>query len=55
MLTHDHDNFSSDMFTAMAGAGAKITVGKGLAWRGSTSGRKEERAIGENEVVPCSV
>lgn len=28
MLTHDHDNFPSDVFTMMAAAGAKVTVGK---------------------------
>ena len=27
MLTHDHDNFPSDVFTVMAGVGAKITIG----------------------------
>ena len=28
MLTHDHDNFPSDVFTMMAGVGAKVTIGK---------------------------
>ena len=28
MLTHDHDNFPSDVFTTMAGVGAKVTIGK---------------------------
>ena len=28
MLTHDHDNFPSDVFTMMAGVGAKINIGK---------------------------
>ncbi len=27
MLTHDHDNFPSDVFTTMAAAGATVTVG----------------------------
>ena len=26
MLTHDHDNFPSDVFTTMAGVGAKVTI-----------------------------
>ena len=29
MLTHDHDNFPSDVFTMMAGAGATLTLGEG--------------------------
>ncbi|MCG8623285.1 MAG: FAD binding domain-containing protein [Proteobacteria bacterium] len=28
MLTHDHDNFPSDVFTMMAGVGAKVTIGE---------------------------
>ena len=28
MLTHDHDNFPSDVFTIMEAAGATVTVGK---------------------------
>lgn len=28
MLTHGHDNFPSDVFTMMAGVGAKVTIGK---------------------------
>ena len=28
MLTHDHDNFPSDVFTMMAGVGAKVNIGK---------------------------
>ena len=31
MLTHDHDNFPSDVFTMMAGVGAKVTIGE-LCW-----------------------
>jgi xanthine dehydrogenase/oxidase len=31
MLTHDHDNFPSDVFTTMAGVGAKVTIGKRLS------------------------
>jgi xanthine dehydrogenase/oxidase len=31
MLTHDHDNFPSDVFTMMAGVGAKVTIGKLLS------------------------
>ena len=27
MLTHNHDNFPSDVFTMLAGAGATITIG----------------------------
>ena len=27
MLTHDHDNFPSDVFTVMAGAGATLALG----------------------------
>lgn len=27
MLTHDHDNFPSDVFTVMAGAEVTVTVG----------------------------
>ena len=27
MLTHNHDNFPSDVFTMMAGAGATLTLG----------------------------
>lgn len=30
MLTHDHDNFPSDVFTVMAAAGATITVVNGM-------------------------
>ena len=28
MLTHNNDNFPSDVFTMMAGVGAKVTIGK---------------------------
>ena len=28
MLTHHYDNFPSDVFTVMAGVGAKVTIGK---------------------------
>ena len=28
MLTHDNDNFPSDVFTIMEAAGATVTVGK---------------------------
>ena len=28
MLTHNHDNFPSDVFTTMAGVGAKVTIGE---------------------------
>jgi len=28
MLTHDHQNFPSDVFTIMEAAGASVTVGK---------------------------
>ena len=28
MLTHDHDNFPSDVFTMIAGVGAKVTIGE---------------------------
>jgi hypothetical protein len=28
MLTHDYDNFPSDVFTMMAGVGAKVTIGE---------------------------
>ena len=31
MLTHDHDNFPSDVFTMMAGVGAKVTIGELLS------------------------
>ena len=32
MLTHDHDNFPSDVFTVMAGAGATLTLGMFIHW-----------------------
>ena len=28
MLTHDHDNFPSDVFTMMEAAGATVTIGQ---------------------------
>ena len=31
MLTHNNDNFPSDVFTMMAGVGAKVTIGKLLS------------------------
>ena len=31
MLTHDHDNFPSDVFTMMARVGAKVTIGELLS------------------------
>lgn len=33
MLTHDHENFPSDVFTVLAAAGAMLTVGKGQEFK----------------------
>ena len=30
MLTHDHDNFPSDIFTIMEAAGATVTIGQSV-------------------------
>ena len=37
MLTHDHENFPSDIFTVLAAAGAMLTVGKGQEFKVQSS------------------
>jgi len=37
MLTHDHENFPSDVFTVLAAAGAMLTVGKGQEFKVQSS------------------